>query len=245
MFARQWQGLVDDVVVVDDHITGVLSEHQAGKFLGVPDTGIRMKGHRSTPGRYFRVAEPGTGWGGTDLSDPLTILKPFDPKEAWPGLRLLMVSTTGEHFAYYELDESLSPIEHPLPSALKTSVDLIQQNCEPALTTVLFMAGAGGSLRAGVTENPVRLTRSVRDALTRVTAGGAPCYVWPGGGITYMVDVTTLPGNAFGSVPTPALVAPIEFTMTRTGYAAMGGHMDQLRSLGDVLREPNKKRIRQ
>ncbi|HEU0220863.1 MAG TPA: 6-hydroxynicotinate reductase, partial [Paracoccaceae bacterium] len=27
MFARQWQGLVDEVVVVDDHITGVVSEH--------------------------------------------------------------------------------------------------------------------------------------------------------------------------------------------------------------------------
>lgn len=52
------------------------------------------------------MAEPGTGWGGTDLRDPLTILKPFDLKEAWPGLRLLMVSTTGEHFAYYELDEN-------------------------------------------------------------------------------------------------------------------------------------------
>jgi 6-hydroxynicotinate reductase len=41
-------------------------------------------------------------------------------------------------------------------------VERIGENCEPALTTVLFMAGAGGSLRAGVTENPVRLTRSVR-----------------------------------------------------------------------------------
>src|ERR1700730_3780869 len=29
MFAKQWFGKVDDVVVVDDHITGVLSEHQA------------------------------------------------------------------------------------------------------------------------------------------------------------------------------------------------------------------------
>ena len=46
MFAKQWLGLVDDVVVVDDHITGVLSEHQAGKFLGVPETGIKMNGHR-------------------------------------------------------------------------------------------------------------------------------------------------------------------------------------------------------
>ncbi|MEL6211718.1 MAG: 6-hydroxynicotinate reductase, partial [Pseudomonadota bacterium] len=34
MFAAQWQGLVDEVVVVDDHITGVISEHQAGKVIG-------------------------------------------------------------------------------------------------------------------------------------------------------------------------------------------------------------------
>jgi hypothetical protein len=243
MFAKQWMGLVDEVVVVDDHITGVLSEHQAGKFLGVRDTGIKMKGHRSTPGRYFKVAQPGTGWGGTDLTDPLAILKPFDPKEAWPGLRMLMVSTTGEHSAYFELDEALAPIEKELPPALKLSVDRIQENCEPALSTVLFMAGAGGSLRAGVTENPVRLTRSVKQALTRVTAGGAPCYIWPGGGITYMVDVTELPENAFGSVPTPALVAPIEFTMTKSDYAALGGHMEEVQSLADITRNGTKKRI--
>ncbi len=36
MFAKQWHGKVDEVVVVDDHITGVLSEHQAGKLLGIP-----------------------------------------------------------------------------------------------------------------------------------------------------------------------------------------------------------------
>ncbi|TIM17821.1 MAG: 6-hydroxynicotinate reductase, partial [Mesorhizobium sp.] len=30
MFATQWRDLVDEVVVVDDHITGVVSEHQAG-----------------------------------------------------------------------------------------------------------------------------------------------------------------------------------------------------------------------
>ena len=35
MFAQQWFGQVDEVVVVDDHITGVLSEHQAGKLLGM------------------------------------------------------------------------------------------------------------------------------------------------------------------------------------------------------------------
>ncbi len=107
MFAKQWHGKVDEVVVVDDHITGVLSEHQAGKLLDIADTGIKMKGRRSTPGRYFQVAEPGTGWGGTMISDPLSVLGPFDPKTARPGMTMLMVSTTGEHAAYYELDAAL------------------------------------------------------------------------------------------------------------------------------------------
>src|SRR6202011_5352085 len=117
---------------------------------------------------------------------------------------------------------------------LRFSVERIQENCEPALCTVLFMGGAGGSLRAGVTENPVKLTRSVRDSLTRVTSGGAPVYVWPGGGITLMVDVTQMPAGAFGYVPTPALVAPIEFTMKMSDYAALGGHMDFVQPLSSL-----------
>ncbi|NDG37623.1 MAG: 6-hydroxynicotinate reductase, partial [Alphaproteobacteria bacterium] len=180
MFAAQWQGLVDEVVIVDDHITGVMSEHQAGKVIGWPSSGIKIIGRRSTPGRYFQVAEPGTGWGGTNLTDPLTILGPFDAKIAKPGQSLLMISTTGEQFAYYELDENLLPIETEMPERLQPSIRRIEENCEPALTSVSFMGGAGGSLRAGVTENPVMLTRSVKDALTRVTCGGAPVYIWPG-----------------------------------------------------------------
>ena len=234
IFAKQWHGKVDEVVVVDDHITGVLSEHQAGKLLGMPATGLKMKGRRSTPGRYFQVAQPGTGWGGTNISDPLTILGPFDPKVAYPGLRLLMVSTTGEHAAYYELDENLVPVEMQMPERLVEPVERIAENCEPALSTVLFIGGAGGSLRAGVTENPVRLTRSVKDALTYVTCGGAPVYIWPGGGITVMVDVTRLPENAFGYVPTPALVAPLEFTMKLSDYQELGGHMDHVRPLSEL-----------
>jgi hypothetical protein len=237
MFAKQWYGKVDEVVVVDDHITGVLSEHQAGKLLGARDTGIKIKGRRSTPGRYFHVAEPGSGWGGTNVADPLAIVGGFDPKEAWPGLSMLMVSTTGEQHGFYRLDENLQPREADLPENLRESVDRIRENCEPALCSVLFMAGAGGSLRAGVTENPVRLTRSVRQALTTVTAGGAPVYVWPGGGITFMVDVTLLPENAFGYVPTPAIVAPIEFTLRLDDYAALGGHVDHVRPVEDILRD--------
>ncbi len=241
MFAKQWYGLVDEVVVVDDHITGVLSEHQAGKVLGVKETGIKIKGRRSTPGRYFQVAEPGTGWGGTDISDPLTILGPFNPKVAKPGLRLLMVSTTGEQYGYFVLDDELRPVEHELPAALRPSVERIAENCEPALSTVLFMAGAGGSLRAGATENPVKLTRSVKEMLTYVSCGGAPAYVWPGGGITFMADVSLMPKHAFGYVPTPAIVAPIEFTMRREDYAALGGHMGAIVEASEALKKAGRR----
>jgi 6-hydroxynicotinate reductase len=235
MFAAQWQGLVDEVVIVDDHITGVMSEHQAGKVLGWKPTGIKILGRRSTPGRYFQVAEPGTGWGGTALNDPLDILGPFDSKVARPGQSLLMVSTTGEQFAYYELDESLQPVATQIPERLRPSIARIEENCEPALTSVAFMGGAGGSLRAGVTENPVQLTRAVKDSLVRVSCGGAPVYIWPGGGITLMADVMHMPENAFGYVPTPALVAPIEFTMRQSDYQALGGHMGHVMSIEDAL----------
>lgn len=236
MFAAQWVGLVDEVVVVDDHITGVVSEHQAGRVLGWQPTGIKIKGHRSTPGRYFKVSQPGLGWGGTSLTDPLQILGDWNAKKgARPGLSLLMVSTTGDDYAYFVLDDALMPRPQALPDALRATVAVIDETCEPSLCTVLFVGGAGGSLRSGVTRNPVRLTRSVQDGSTVLTSGGAACYVWPGGGITFMVDVARLPKAAFGYVPTPALVAPLEFSMSRADYLAMGGHAASVQTMDEVI----------
>jgi 6-hydroxynicotinate reductase len=244
IFAPQWQGHVDEVIVVDDHITGVLTEHQAGRFSELREAGIRVRGRRSTPGRYFQVAEPGSGWGGTEIADPLSIIESIDPEKAWVGMRVLFVSTTGEHAAYFVCDTELKLQPHPMPEALQKINQRIAENCEPARCSVLFMGGAGGSLRAGVTENPVRLTRSVKELFTRVTCGGANAYVWPGGGITVMVDVLDLPDNSFGYVPTPALVAPIEFTMRASDYEAMGGYMDRVRSLEDVLKNETINRVK-
>ena len=236
IFAKQWLGHCDEVIVVDDHITGVLTEHQAGRFLDMRPAGIRVRGRKSTPGRYFKVAEPGMGWGGTNITEPLSIIEKIDPKTAWPGMRILMVSTTGEDSAWFVLDAQLKPQAAGMPEAVRKVVDRIAENCEPAMCSVLFVGGAGGSLRAGVTENPVRLTRSVKDMITRVTCGGAPVYVWPGGGITVMVDVLRMPDKSFGYVPTPALVLPIEFTMPLAAYAQMGGHMGHVLPLEEALR---------
>ncbi len=235
MFARQFRDAVDEVIVVDDHITGVLTEHQAGRVLDMRPAGIRVRGRKSTPGRYFKVAEPGMGWGGTDITDPLCLIKSIDAKLAWPGQRLLLTSTTGEDALYCVLDETLTPVPMALPNAVQSVVDRIKANCEPALCSVIFMAGAGGSLRAGVTENPILLTRSVASGETRVTMGGAQVHLWAGGGITVMADVGRMPANAFGSVPTPALVAPIEFTLPKSLYLTLGGHRSDIVRINDVL----------
>ncbi|MES2398861.1 MAG: 6-hydroxynicotinate reductase [Pseudomonadota bacterium] len=235
IFAKQLFGKLDEVVVVDDHITGVLTEHQAGRCLDMPASGIKMRGRKSTPGRYFQVANPGIGWGGTDIEDPLSIIESWDAETAWPGLRLLMTSTTGEHASWYVLDESLKPVEQEMPAEVRAIVGRIGENCEPSLCTVLFLGGAGGSLRAGVTDNPILLTRAIKSALVNVTCGGAPAYVWPGGGITVMVNVMRMPDKSFGTVPTPAIVAPIEFSMRLDDYRALGGHMEYVRTLEEAL----------
>jgi hypothetical protein len=52
-----------------------------------------------------------------------------------------------------------------------------------------------------------------------------------------MVDVTKMPENSFGSVPTPAIVAPIEFTMKLKDYELLGGHMAQVCRLEDMTQE--------
>ena len=184
IFAEQWHGLVDEVIVVDEHITGVLSEHQAGRCLGMEPSGIRVCGRRSTPGRYFNVANSGQGWGGTDITDPFSIIESIDTNIARPGMRLLMTTTTGDESIYCILDDDLKPIQTAIPKGVKKVVNRISENCEPSLCSVLFVGGAGGSLRAGVTENPISLTQSVKETFTNVTMGGAPVYVWPGGGIT-------------------------------------------------------------
>ena len=196
IFAQQWHGHVDEVVVVDDHITGVLTEHQAGRFLDMPPTGIRCAAASRRPAATSRSPTPAPA--GAAPTSPIRCRssKAGIRRAARPGLRLLMVSTTGEDAAWFVLDEQLCRSRRRCRRRSQRVVERIGENCEPALSTVLFVAGAGGSLRAGVTENPVRLTRSIKDLLVNVTCGGAPVYVWPGGGITLMVDVARMPDNS-------------------------------------------------
>jgi hypothetical protein len=157
MFAKQWHGKVDEVVVVDDHITGVLSEHQAGKVLGMAGDRHQDEG----PALDARPLFPGGGarhrLGRHQYLRPADHPRPFECQE-----RRAARPVAADGFdhrraaAYYELDENLMPVETPMPEPLaQVGRTHRAENCEPALCTVLFIGGAGGSLRAGVTENPV------------------------------------------------------------------------------------------
>ncbi len=63
----------------------------------------------------------------------------------------------------------------------------------------------------------------------RLTVGGAPTFVLPGGGINFMVDVEQVMLGAFTWVPTPATICPIEYTMTLKDFKEMGGHEEAIK----------------
>jgi hypothetical protein len=64
----------------------------------------------------------------------------------------------------------------------------------------------------------------------------------PGGGITFIVDVEQVGPDSFYWVPTPAMVAPVEYTITREDFIAIGGHKDTIRPLSEVIQEMEKKK---
>src|SRR3546814_19480441 len=99
-----------------------------------------------------------------------------------------MVSTTGEHAAWFELDADLKPREAEIPAAVRTVVERIGENCKPALASVLFMAGARGLPRARAPPNPVRPARPGKGVPPPDPAGRVPRSVWPGGRMTTIVQ---------------------------------------------------------
>ena len=47
--------------------------------------------------------------------------------------------------------------------------------------------------------------------------------------------IEKVPPGSFGHVPTPAIVAPIELTVSRENYIALGRHEKSIREMSDVL----------
>ncbi len=239
LFGTYFLEAADEVIVLDAHLIGQFTEHLAGKDLGAKYSGIRLKARRSTSGRYF--GEHGRGWGGTPIENPLDIIEGFDSKITKPGMTVLITETTAERSAMFRLGKDGKFEQIELTPEAKMAVDMISSNCEVSRVSAIFVGGSGGSARAGVTKIPVKLNRAIHENRAKLTVGGAPAYILPGGGITFLVDVEKVMVRAFTYVPTPATVAPLEYTMRLDEYLQIGGHKESIRKLSKVLKEMDHK----
>src|SRR4030042_6610934 len=202
LFGRYFLDAADEVIVLDAHLIGQFTEHAAGRELGAKYRGIRLKARVSTPGRYF--GETGRGWGGTPIENPFDIIEGYDPKIAKSGTTVLITETTAERAAMFRLGKDGRFEQVDLTPKAKRAVDMIASNCESSRVSAIFVGGSGGSARAGVTKSPVKLNRAIHGNRAKLTVGGAPVYILPGGGITFFVDVEKVMVRAFTYVPTPA-----------------------------------------
>lgn len=227
LFSPLFKEAADEAVVIDSHLTGLMSEHVAGKFIGAKPTGVHLVFPQSTPGRYF--GDHGQGWGGTTITNPKDVIRDIDLDIAWQGMTILITETTGRRFVFLELQSDGSLREIPPTNQVKTAIKELARSCQEARVSAVYCGGSGGSARAGVTRYPMRLTQAVHAMKARLTVGGAPTFILPGGGINFMVDVEKVMPGAFTWVPTPATVCPIEYTMTLDDYLEMGGHEEAIK----------------
>lgn len=227
IFAPFFVAAADEVIVLDAHITGQMSRHVAGQFAGAKPSGVSLKFRESTPGRYF--GDHGDGWGGTSITNPADIIDHIDMDVARPGMTILITETTGQNAAMFRVDENGNREEIPLTEKAKAALEAISSTCEDSRVSAVYTGGAGGSARAGVTRYPIKLTEAVHASKAHLTVGGCDGYVLPGGGITFMVDVEKVKAGSFYWTPTPATICPLEYTMERTEYEAMGGHVEAMK----------------
>ncbi len=235
LFGRFYLDAADEVIVLDSHLIGQFTEHPAGKELGARYSGIKLRARKSTDGRYF--GQHGKGWGGTPIENPLDIIEGFDPEITKPGMTILITETTGERASMFRLNENGRFEEIELSPGAKRAVEMMASSCQPSRVSAIFIGGAGGSARAGVTKIPIKLNEAINQKRAKLTVGGAPTYILPGGGITFLVDVEKVMVRAFTYVPTPATVVPLEYTMRMDEYIEIGGHKENIRKLEDVLKE--------
>jgi formate hydrogenlyase subunit 6/NADH:ubiquinone oxidoreductase subunit I len=232
IFGNQLKSLADEIIVLDYDITGLFSEGYVGQSLGFKYTGMRPPGTYASPGRYFGF--PGEGWGGTTVQDPIEAIQNYDRQKIWPGMKVLVLEITGQRVAMLEADEKGNFHQIATSKEAEEMKELIAMNGESSLTSALYMGGCGGSARAGTTQNPIKLNQAVHSGRVKLSIGGVPAYILPGGGINFMVDVGKMRWRSFTWVAVPAVVVPIEYTMEKPTFIEMGGHQQALRLLSDI-----------
>jgi len=226
LFAKQLSRVVDEAIILDYHVVGLLSEHAAGEHVGMSYSGVVPNARRSTRGRYF--GEQGNGWGGTNIHSALEAVVKVDMSLAKSGMKILVTDTTGQNAAQLTVDRDGTVKEVPMEAEIEAVVQQIRDNCEESRVAAIYGGGTGGSARGGVTTYPIKLSHAIHQGEAKLTIGGAETFILPGGGINFVVDVEKVVPKAFTWVPSPATVAPVEYTLTKEKYKEIGGHMDQI-----------------
>lgn len=235
MFAKRLKDVADEVIIIDKDITGILTEHKAGEELGLSWSGITPIGKKSTKGRYF-VEESGEGWGGTTVQQPQDAIKSVDWSVAEGNITVFVIDPTGDNYELIELTEKEArKIE--LNEKAKEIVKLLKENCEDATVSGILIGGAGGSARAGITKDPIKLNEEIKKEEAKLTVCGNQTYILPGGGINFVVDVKDIPKEAITYVPTPAMVVPLEWTLEKGTYENIGGRKEEIKNLEELENE--------
>jgi hypothetical protein len=150
-------------------------------------------------------------------------------------MSLLVTETTGRNFAFFRAKGGRFIKEKATSEAMKF-IEVLHNTCEHSRVSAVFAAGVGGSARAGVTKNPIRLTEAVHGGRVAVTIGGARPFIFPGGGINFLVDVEKIRYGSIYLSPTPSFILPVEYTMRRETFAEIGGHIDAIEPMENVLK---------
>lgn len=240
--AQQWIAAgVDECIAIDYDITAKMSTHTTGGLrYNMKDSGITPVGAYSSPGRYFGT--PGLGWGGSNIMEPEQVFANVDKNKAWPGMRVVVTEPTTERAAFFVADEEKNLIRQPIPQEVQAVLDNIRSNCEPCCTHVSVCSGFGGGVRNVISSvRPINVNRALHEGKIMYSICGVPAHVLDGGGITVEASVDKAPEGAFTWVPTPAGVTPLEVTMTRETYEEIGGYLDSIRSIEDIIENERTK----
>lgn len=241
IFGAELMSIAYETIVVDPHITGLLTEHAVGRMLGLRYSGITPAGRKSSIGRYF--GNPGTGWGGTDIQSPAEAIAKVDPNFAWPGMTVFVVDTNGVNAAMLVLGEDGLFRETPLTERAAEMKRIIAGASEPSLVHAQFTGGIGGSSRASISEIPIEVNKAVHAGKIKITMCGTPVSLMPGGNIIFTADVSRVPAGSFYVTPTPAIIVPLEYTMTKATFEHIRGRYRTLQKLDRFLNERDAEKL--
>jgi len=96
---RSLHGKAADEVIVWMAILPAFQRAPIGAVSGQETIRYTHRGPEKHGGPLF--SGEGTGWGGTDIQDPLYVIKEIDLDRCPEGMSLMVTETTGKNFAYY------------------------------------------------------------------------------------------------------------------------------------------------